>query len=213
MKILKRWTAGVTSRVDWMVSQVENQEALVNSALQEARQSAARAKVQLGRVKQDGQRLRQKLHDTERSVSSWRDRAIQTGQEDEDKAVECLRRSKRAELLAGQLQQRLVEHEQVEQQLGKDVRSMEEQLGALIEKRNLMRTRQSRAEAVKSIQGSTEALSTDLDTIFERWETRVTEKELAGACCIDTDSFEEAFASEEEASDLRAELSELIKEK
>lgn len=211
MKLFKRWTAGVTSRVDWMVSQVENQEALVNSALQDARQSAARAKVQLGRVRQDGQRLRQKLNEAEQSVSSWRDRAIQCGETDENRAVECLRRSKRAEQLSGQLRQRLTEHVQVEQQLAKDVRSMEEQLTALIEKRNLMRTRQSRAEAVKSIQGSSEAFATDLDDIFERWETRVTEKELAGACCVDTDTFEDAFVSEEEEADLRSELSELLK--
>ena len=47
-----------------------------------------------------------------------------------------------------QLQQRLAEHQQVEHQLTRDVLQMEEQLKAMIEKRNLMRTRQSRAEAV-----------------------------------------------------------------
>lgn len=211
MKIIKRWTAGLTSRVDWMVSQVENQEALVNSALRESRQSAARAKVQLGRVKQDGQRLRQKLGEAELATVNWRDRAIQTGETNEEKAVECLRRSKRAEQLVGQLRQRLAEHEQVEHQLGKDVRAMEEQLQALVEKRNMMRTRQSRAEAVKNIHGSSEALATGLDDIFERWETRVTENELAGACCVETDPFEDAFVSEEEEADLRSELNDLIK--
>ena len=90
---------------------------------------------------------------------------------------------------------------------------MEEQLQALLEKRNLMRTRQSRAEAVKTIQGSTESFSSDLDDIFERWETRVTEKEIAGSCCVETDSFEEDFASEEEEMLLKSELSELLNKK
>jgi phage shock protein A len=211
MNIIKRWTAGVTSRVDWMVSQVENQEALVNSALRDARQSAARAKVQLGRVQQDGQRLRQRLQKEELAVTSWRERAIQTGKDDEKKAIECLRRSKRAEQLVEQLRQRLVEHEQVEQQLGKDVRAMEEQLNSLAEKRNLMRTRQSRAEAVKTIQGGADSLSTDLDDIFERWETRVTEQELVGSCSLQVDPLEEDFVSQEEESSLREELKKITR--
>ncbi|MDH3997357.1 MAG: PspA/IM30 family protein [Desulfuromonadales bacterium] len=209
MNIIKRWTAGVTSRVDWMVSQVENQEALVNSALRDARQSAARAKVQLGRVQQDGQRLRQRLQQEEQAVTTWRERAVQTSKQDENKALECLRRSKRAEQLAAQLQQRLSDHEQVEKQLGKDVRDMEEQLQGLTEKRNLMRTRQSRAEAVKSIQGSADAVSTDLDDIFERWETRVTEKEISGACSVNIDTLEDEFVSQEEDDALRDELKKL----
>ncbi len=209
MNIIKRWTAGVSSRVDWMVSQVENQEALVNSALREARQSAARAKVQLGRVQQDGNQLRQRLQNEEQSVTTWRDRAIQTKESDENKALECLRRSKRSEQLAGQLKQRLTEHVQVEQQLAKDVRTMEEQLQALAEKRNLMRTRQSRAEAVKTIQGNADRVSTDLDDIFERWETRVTEKEFAGACSIQFDTLEQDFVSQEEENALRDELKSL----
>lgn len=210
MNIIKRWTAGVTSRVDWMVSQVENQEALVNSALRDARQSAARAKVQLGRVQQDGKQLRQRIQNEELAVTTWRDRAIQTGKNDEKKAIECLRRSKHSEQLAEQLKQRLAEHDQVERQLGKDVRNMEEQLQALSEKRNLMRTRQSRAEAVKTIQGNADMVSTDLDDIFERWETRVTEKELAGACSLQVDSLEEDFVSQEEEGALLDELKDLI---
>lgn len=209
MNIFKRWTASVSSRVDWMVSQVENQEALVNSALKEARQSAARAKVQLGRVRRDGEVLRSKHRETEQAVIVWRERAVKANATDEAKALECLRRSKRAEQQQEQVRRRLDEHEQIEQQLAKDVNSMEEQLAALVEKRNLMRTRQSRAEAVQSIQGGSESLATDLDDIFERWETRVTEKEIAGACSVTTDSFEESFATSEEDDSLRAELAQL----
>jgi phage shock protein A len=209
MNIIKRWTAGITSRVDWLVSQVENQEALVDSKLREARQSAARAKVQLGRVKQDGQHLRQRLQKEELAAKTWRDRAVQTSKADENKAIECLKRSKRSEQLAEQLQTRMNEHEKIEQQLCRDVRDMEEQLNALTEKRNLMRTRQSRAEAVQNIQVNAGTVTTDLDDIFERWETRVTEQELVGACSLHIDPLEEDFISREEESALREELKNL----
>lgn len=206
MKVFKRWTSGVFSRVDWMVSQIENQEALINSALQESREAVARAKVQLGRVRQDGKKLRQRLQDEEQAVGKWRDRALQSAKDDEQRAMECLRRSKRSEQLTEQLQQRVNEHEQVESQLIKDVRTMEEKLAELIEKRNLMRTRQSRAEALTSIQGSCADTSGELEEIFDRWEVRVTEKELSGECTITNDSLEDSFATAEDDAQLREEL-------
>jgi len=211
MKMIKRWTTGLFSRVDWMVSQVENHEALINSALRSARESTARAKVQLGRVRKDGDLLRQRILSEEEAFTRWRERAAGIAQEDEKTAMECLRRSKRAEQSVKQLKLRLSEHEQVEQQLAKDVRSMEEQLAGLVEKRNLMRTRQSRAEAVHSVQGSTDLMSCDLDDIFERWETRVTEKELGAQCGLTTDSLEDSFVTAEEEAQLRVELQELTK--
>ncbi len=168
MKVFKRWTSGVFSRVDWMVSQIENQEALINSALQESREAVARAKVQLGRVRQDGIKLRQRCQNEEQAVGTWRERAMQSAKADEQRAMECLRRSKGSEKLSGQLRQRVNEHEQVEAQLSKDVRSMEEKLAGLLEKRNLMRTRQSRAEALTSISGNCAAPSDELDEIFDR---------------------------------------------
>ena len=209
MKVFKRWTSGIFSRVDWMVSQIENQEALINSALQESREAVARAKVQLGRVCQDGKKLRQRQQDEEQGVGKWRKRAMQSAKADEQRAMECLRRSKRSEHLTDQLRQRVNEHEQVESQLIKDVRSMEEKFAELIEKRNLMRTRQSRAEALTSIQGSCSDTSGELEEIFDRWEIRVTEKELSGECALASDSLEDSFVSAEDDAQLREELKQL----
>ena len=209
MKTIKRWTTGIFSRVDWAVSQIENQEALINSALKESREAVARAKVQMGRVHQDGNRLRQKLQNEEQAVTRWRERAKQIAKTDEQRAIECLRRCKRAEQTRDQLRQRVTEHEQVESQLAKDVSMMEAKLSELTEKRNLMRTRQSRAEALTSIQTSQTDTSSELDEIFDRWEVRVTEKELSGECTVVNDPLEEAFISEETDAELREELNQL----
>ena len=43
MERFRTWTAGLISRVDWMVSQVENHEALAQSAIRGARARAAGA--------------------------------------------------------------------------------------------------------------------------------------------------------------------------
>ncbi len=209
MKTIKRWTSGIFSRVDWAVSQIENQEALINSSLKESREAVAKAKVQMGRVRQDGNKLRQRLQNEEQNVERWRERAVQTAKTDEQRAVESLRRCKRAEQIREQLKQRVSEHEQVEMQLSKDVASMEEKLAELMEKRNLMRTRQSRAEALTSIQTGCCDASSELEDIFDRWEIRVTEKELSGECSVTTDPLEESFISAENEEELREELKHL----
>ncbi len=212
MKTMKRWTSGIFSRVDWAVSQIENQEALINSALRETRETVARAKVQLARVQQDGKKLRQRLETEEQAISRWRERAVQSAKSDEAQAMECLRRTKHAEQQAEQLQRRVDEHNQVESQLFKDVRNMEEKLNALTEKRNLMRSRQSRAEALSNIQNSCVDSSGELDEIFDRWEIQVTEKELSGECSIVSDPLEDAFAMDEDDAALRAELKKLTEQ-
>jgi len=209
MRIIKRWTTGIVSKVDWMVGQVENHEALVNNALRQARESTARAKVQLNRVRRDGEELRGRINSEGEMVERWRERAKSIAESDEKSAVECLRRSKRSEQLVAQLRIRMVEHEKAEQQLSEDVRKMEEQLSELIEKRNLMRTRQSRAEAVCSVSNSSNLVSCDLDDVFERWESRVAERELGSSSYVDIDTLEQSFLKSEEEESLRDELKSL----
>jgi phage shock protein A len=213
MKTIKRWTTGIFSRVDWAVSQIENQEALINSSLKESRAAVAKAKVQMGRVRQDGNKLRQRLQEEEQAVERWRERAVRIAKTDEPRAVECLRRCKQAEQKCIQLRQRVREHELVETQLAKDVGQMEEKLAELLEKRNLMRTRQSRAEALTNIQAGCSEASSELEEIFDRWEIRVTEKELTGECSIAEDPLEEAFVSDETEAELREELKQLSENK
>ena len=212
MKTLKRWTTGIFSRVDWAVSQIENQEALINSALKESREAVARAKVQMGRVRQDGNRLQQALQAEESNVMRWRSRAGQVAGTDENRALECLRRSKLAEAQRDRLVSRVQEHRQIEQQLDRDVAALENRFKELLEKRNLLRVRQSRAEALTGIQEFSSESGSEVDEIFERWEVRVTEKELATESAVMVDFLEESFAAEESDAELRSELSELLAE-
>lgn len=212
MKLLKRWSTGIVSRIDQMVSQIENQEALVDSAIREARQAAARAKVQLGRVRQDGVRLEARITEEGEAQDRWKERALRCPEEEERQALECLRRSHRAANLVGELKKRLQEHRAIERQLTLDVNAVEERLAALTEKRNLLRTRQSRAEALNAVQGTVAAVTEDIDDIFEGWETRIVESEIAGTCGFqNSDSFETALTTAEEEEELRKELEQLHK--
>ena len=209
MAPLRRWTRAVVSRIDHIVSQVENHEGLVDSAIQDVRRAAAQARVRLARVEKDGASLKRRLEDERESAKRWRERALETAASDEDRAVECLRRAKRAERLSEQLESRQIEHERSEKALRRDVALVEEKLAALREKRNVLRTRQSRAEALQGTRAAEISGDEVLGDLFDRWDTRITELELDGDCTSRVDALEAEYRESEEDGDLRAELASL----
>jgi len=207
MNAWRRWSVSLRGRLDEVVSQIENQGAVVDEAIRDVHRAAARARVQLRRVQRDGSALRQKIEQERKSATEWRERATRLATEDEKRAVECLRRAKRAERTLAELEGRRLEHERAEKALASDVRAIELRLGSLRERRNVMRTRQSRAEASSALRDPNDTI-VSLDDVFDRWETRVTEMELVGGddFADSRDAFEDDFVSEEEEDALREEL-------
>ena len=77
--------------------------------------------------------------------------------------------------------------------------------------RNLMRSRQSAADAVKTAQEWTDQGPIDVNAVFERWEGRILEAEMTGSTIdIDIDPLEQQFTREEQKAELRAELKALV---
>jgi len=208
MQSIRLWTAALVSRVDGMVSRIENHEALAQSAIREVRQAAARASVQLRRVRRDGERQRQRLDELREAQATWRERARRKADADEATALECLRRGQQAARRATALEARLRDHEKIERQLARDVTAVEERLVRLDEQRHVLVTRQSRAEAMSALRDTSAPLHSDLDDLFDRWEVRIAERELAGGCAEldDVDPLEGELDREEEQDALRAEL-------
>lgn len=203
---MKRWTMSVTSWVDGVLAQVENHEAAVSSSIGRVRQATARSRVQLKRVERDQQALRELLLEEEQAVEAWRRRAKSS--DDEAVALECLRRHKAAERRVVRLQQRLGEHERCHKELCAGIRVLSGRLSELSERKNLMRTRQSRAEAAHGMVSANGPIG-DLEDVFERWEARVGEIEIASECAEPVDAFEAELDAVDESAELRAELEEL----
>jgi phage shock protein A len=211
MARLKRWTHGFVASIDTMIVQVENHEALATSALCDLERGVARSKVQLMRVERDGKALKQALTDEREAALRWRDRARREA--DEVRALECFRRHKRAETRVSELVSNQSEHERVEQQLKRDVQTLERRLVELRQQRNTMRTRQTRAEAFSVAHGNGAAEHGEIGQIFERWESRVAETEVASGCLVaSVDGFDEEFLDAEELASLKLELRALKEE-
>ena len=209
MNRMRRWKMSMTSWVDGVLAQIENHEATVSSAITRVRQSAARARVQLKRVERDQRELRETLQKEEAAVDAWRRRARDA--DVEERALECLRRHKTSERRVGAMRQRLAEHERSHKELSEGIRALNMRLSELTERKNLMRTRQSRAEAAHGMAHTTGPIG-DLEDVFERWESRVGEIEMASECEQPIDAFEADFESTEEDAELLIELEELRRE-
>jgi len=206
MSRMKRWTMSVSSWVDGMLAQVENHEAAVSSAIGRVRQATARSGVQLKRVERDQQALRDRLLEEEQAAEAWRRRAKSAV--DETIALECLRRHMAAERQVVRLRERLGEHERCHKELSDGIRVLNGRLGELTERKNLMRTRESRAEAAHGM-ASTSGPIGDLEDVFERWEARVGEIEIASECGEPIDAFEAELDAVDESAELRLALEEL----
>lgn len=211
MAILKRWTTGFVSRVDTITEKIENQEALVDSAIVDMSRRVARARVQLGRVKRDGETLARQCHEAASEALRWQDRA--RTEPDRHRALECLRRSKRLAGNHGELQERLSGHEQTEQRLRRDIGMIEQKLEQLRGQRNTMRTRQTRAEALALLQSEGSGDYVDLEQILERWDERITQAEIMAGCSNElADPLAEQYDALEDEDALEAELDQLRKE-
>jgi len=210
MSIFKRLSATFTSRMDNMVSQIENHDAVVDVAIKESRHATAKAKVRLARVRHDGEQLRRKIAELRTAERQWTHRARELAEQDEERAIECLRRHKACEQQLAQFEPALKQHDALEARLSQDIGSAERKLSKMNQQQNLMRTRQSAAQALNAISTMDESVALDVADAFERWEVNVTESELEVGTVDSVDLLEREFMDSEEKDALHSELTALM---
>ena len=208
MQNIRLWTAALATRIDGVVSRIENHESLTQTAIADVRRTAARARIQLRRVRADGEQLRHRIDEAAEGERSWQERARRKAEHDEAAAIECLRRAREAKRRGRVLAERLVEHERLEGELSADVTRIQERLSRLEEHRHQLAARESRATALSSLE-SGDLGPGPIEDLFDRWEVQISEREVSFGRDDDADAFEHAFSQEEEEADLRAELAEL----
>ena len=212
MSLINRIYATVSARVDRAVSEIENHDAVVESALRDNQQSLARAKVRFNRLQADGRRIRQRLETLRAAEQQWCDRARNNAEGDEQIALQCLKKRRECRQQIATLENALNDHDNAAARLSGDMSRVEERLREINQQRNLMRTRESTAEAMRTFNSIKGYCGVNIDDTFEKWETRVLEAELASGDLECTDELEERFIKEEEIEDLKLELDAIRKE-
>ena len=211
MKTIRRFASGIFASVEWLADQVENHEALVTAAIRDVEKATARANVQFKRVQLDGKRMRQQLQDLRTQEERWEERAKRSAESDRDKALECLRRRKKVQAAVQELEKQERGHAATEKSLAQDLIRLNEQLQALKQKRNIMRSRETQAHAMATLSREDSRVFEDIDAIFDRWETNISSQELhADRSTVAVDALEFDFEEDEQRENLSAELDELL---
>jgi len=210
MTLFKRFSATVYSRLDQAIGQIENHDAVVDATVREVRHAAATAKVRLARVHAGRQRLGDKLQALHASDARWTERARRVGRDDEATAIACLDRRQQCRQQIANLEATLNQHEDLQRRLSADVECIEARVREISQQRDLMRARQSTAEAQRAMGALDTHGGIDLDDTFERWEVQITETELAAGSVAACDDLEREFVAAEDQDALRAELNDLL---
>ena len=114
MSLIRRISTSITSSVDRAVSKVENHDAIINAALRDTQQAAARSRVRLERVRKDGHSLKTRHANLQLAVARWTERAKSVAGDDETKALECLRRRKDCDMQIRHLEVSILKHDELE---------------------------------------------------------------------------------------------------
>ena len=210
MNIFARITATLTGKLDEMVSHVENHDAVVAVALKDTCAAAAKAKVRLERVHRDGEAMHKRLQEAMRMERLWENRAKETAAKDEQKALACIARRNQCREQAAQIQTALARHEELEIKIRENVQRMEQRLRDITKQQNLMRSRQSTADALRIICKIEGATDYGIEDTFDRWEMLITETEYSVGQMPDTDALDMSFVKDENTAHLQAELAALL---
>ena len=178
MSLIRRISTSITSSVDRAVSKVENHDAIINAALRDTQQAAARSRVRLERVRKDGHNLKTRRANLQQAVGRWTERARRIAADDEAKALECLRRRKDCEMQLGNLDDSIEKHEELEARISEQVKKIEARIGEIAQQRNMMRSRQSVAEAMRTINNIEGVSYGEIEDTFDRWEINLGETEI-----------------------------------
>lgn len=210
MNLIQRISTSITSSVDRAVSKVENHDAIINAALRDTQQAAARARVRLERVRKDGHQLKTRHANLQLAISRWTERARSVATDDEHKALECLRRRKDCERQRETLVESIAKHDELEERIAAQVKKIESRIVEVAQQRNMMRSRQSVAEAMRTINNIEGVSYGDIEDTFDRWEINLGETEILMNATTSVDPLESAFLAEEDVAELRAELADLM---
>jgi phage shock protein A len=207
MQLIKRLQATVVGSFDSLMTRVENHEAIIEAAVRETRMAAGKARGRIQRVRRDMQVMQKRIDALQEEETAWSRRAVELPKHQEEKALECVRRLRRARQEREHLVAEAAKQETLEQQLTADLRKVEERIRELERRKNTLSAREYRTRAVEAGSLETRGIIDDLDEIFDRWEVKLAEKEPYTSW--ESDTFEAEFIQEEEEKDLRKELSDL----
>ena len=216
MNLLTRITATIGATAETAVSRFENHEAIAQSALVEARQAVAKARIRHQRLAKSVGDIRSTIQTSEAQINQWTIRAQKLAQSDENRALECLTERQRCREKLTKDTQNLAQHETLEAELADRLKRLETRLQTMVNQCNEMRSRESLAQATQVMDRVDNKSRDGVDAIFERWELNISDAEIRNSVHLDdvssVSSLQRQMGEEERTEALKDELAVLLAE-
>ncbi len=168
-RVLRR----LLSRIDSMVSRVENHEALVARALADERDKRTRVERERSRVSRHAALLERAWRSAIDEQHGWLERARR--EPDEKLALECLKQGKRAGARAAELNEQCHQQAELSRRLEALSVRLTERLRGLEEQHELMQNREAHAVLAHTEERAHEGSDHDVTALLRRWEASVEE--------------------------------------
>jgi len=213
MNLMSRLSATLISRVDKTVSLIENHDAVIEASLKDSQRVAARARVKLNRVRNDGNTLRNRLDKLQSQADDWTRRAQEKHQSDRNLALQCVSRRNQCLKDIEETTQALKKHDAMEASVSETIETIEKRVKQMTQQRNQLRSRESAAQALRIVNRMDANVDNGLEDAFERWDMSISETEIAAGydhTSTVVDSLEQQFVATESEQELNADLDALV---
>ncbi|MFK7996096.1 MAG: PspA/IM30 family protein [Granulosicoccus sp.] len=208
MNLFSRITATIGATAETAVSRFENHDAIAQSALIEARQAVAKARIRHQRLKRSVEDIRKSLDDTEKQVEQWTVRAKKIAITDEVRALQCVEQRQLSREQLENHKQNLSKHEALEADMAGRLKEMETRLQSMTSQRDEMRSRESIARATQVMDRIDNHSRDGVDAVFERWELAISDSEVRNEVLHDDQPGVSALQRELDEEDRQAALKE-----
>jgi len=213
MNNLKRIFVSIKSQIDHVADEFENHEALAGVAIEDLQAIASRTRLHLHRVSKMSEQYQQQLQEQQEQARLWSERAIKIRQEDEQKALQCVKRLRQVQHQIKSLEQQYQESTAQEEKIRTDLALIQEQLQSLKNKKEILAARQNRASIQETLGDSHDGSLQDVQNVFQRWEGSVVSSEFdIPDPATDSDNFAQTFEQEEDELALKVMLDELTEQ-
>ena len=209
MNSLKRIFFTLKAQLDGVADDFENHEAVAGVAINELETYQGKTRVHQHRLQEMIQQFESKLTDLNKEAETWSARAVKLKDQDEAKALECVKRMLQIRQQIKVLEPELTKAREQFGQCQKDLTEIQAQLHALHTQKEVLSARQNRIQLQSSFHVDQLNPTTGAQAIFKRWEQSVVGAEWSGPIPPVKDSFADEFTQEESDLELKMLLIEL----
>ncbi len=208
MNNLKRIMISIKSQINTLVDDVENHEAQAESVLNDLITLEKNTRIQQHRLQKLREEYQQQADKQQSQIDLWSARAIKVRQQNENKAIQCVKRVRDYQQYMAQVNKQLQLASEQEQKTHHDLLLIQQQIQQLKNKKTILAARETRNQMPVDSTHQSNPLET-MQHVLSRWEEHVISHEHERPDFEMKDTLDSEFNADEEALELKMMLDEL----